>query len=73
MGKKVIIKLSFFIYLLYNYVGDNMVKENKITNTNLISALLFLLLGIILLTRWDLITIASKVIGVVLIIFGIII
>lgn len=71
MDKKVIIKLSFFIDLLYNYVGDNMIKENKITNTNLISALLFLFLGIILLTRWDLITIASKVIGIILIVFGI--
>ena len=47
-------------------------KENKITINNLISALLFLFLGIILMTRWDLITIASKIIGIILIIIGIV-
>lgn len=48
-------------------------KENKITTNNLIYALLFLVFGIILLTSTeDLITIASKVIGGVLIIIGII-
>lgn len=48
-------------------------KENKITVNNLIYALLFLVFGIILLTSTeDLITIASKVIGGVLIIIGII-
>lgn len=47
-------------------------KENKISINNLIYALLFLLFGIILMTRWDLITIASKVIGAVLIVVGIV-
>lgn len=48
-------------------------KENKITLNNLIYALLFLVLGIILLTREaDVLGIASKVIGVLLIITGIV-
>ena len=48
-------------------------SENKITINNLIYALLFLVFGIVLLTSTtDLISIASKVIGVILIIFGII-
>ena len=58
--------------MLYNYVGDKMKKENKITINNLIYALLFLLLGILLLTRLDLLSIASKVIGGVLIITGLV-
>ena len=49
-----------------------MVKENKITINNLMSSLLFLLFGIILMTRWDLITIASKIIGIILIVTGIV-
>lgn len=49
-----------------------MKKENKITINNLLYALLFLLFGIILLTRFDLITMASKVIGIILIIVGIV-
>lgn len=48
-------------------------KEGKITINNLIYALLFLVFGIILLTSTeDLITVASKVIGGILIIVGII-
>lgn len=48
-------------------------KENKTTLNNLIYALLFLVFGIILLTSTeDLITIASKVIGTILIIIGIV-
>lgn len=47
-------------------------QESKISINNLIYALLFLLFGILLLTRWDLITIASKVIGYILIIIGIV-
>lgn len=47
-------------------------KENKITVNNLVYALLFLVLGIILLTSTeDLITIVSKIIGYGLIIVGI--
>jgi len=50
-----------------------MKKENKITINNLIYALLFFVFGIILLTSTDdLISIASKVIGIILIIVGII-
>lgn len=49
-----------------------MKRENKITINNLIYALLFLLLGILLLTRFDLLAIASKLIGGVLIIIGIV-
>lgn len=49
-----------------------MKKENKMTINNLIYALLFLLLGILLLTRFDLLAIASKVIGGVLIVIGIV-
>lgn len=50
-----------------------MIKENKITIKNLIYALLFLVLGIILLTsREDIIGMVSKVIGTILIIVGII-
>lgn len=48
-------------------------KENKITINNLIYALLFLVFGIILLTSsQDLISMASKVIGIILIIAGIV-
>ena len=48
-------------------------KENKITVNNLVYALLFLVLGIILLTSTeDLITIVSKIIGYGLIIVGIV-
>jgi len=48
-------------------------KENKITINNLIYALLFLVLGIILLTSTeDLIGLASKVIGGVFILVGIV-
>lgn len=48
-------------------------KENKITINNLIYALLFLALGLVLFTSTeDIITIVSKVIGGVIIIFGII-
>lgn len=48
-------------------------KENKITINNLIYALLFLVFGIILLTNeQDIVEIASKVVGVVLIIVGIV-
>ena len=48
-------------------------KENKISINNLIYALLFLVFGIILLTSTeDLITIASKVVGTILIIIGIV-
>ena len=51
-----------------------MIKENKITLKNLVCALLFLVLGIILLTsREDIVGMVSKVIGIILIIFGIII
>lgn len=47
-------------------------KENKITINNLIYALLFLVLGIILLTSTeDLITMVSKIIGYGLIIVGV--
>lgn len=49
-----------------------MKRENKITINNLIYALLFLLLGILLLTRVDLLAIASKIIGGVLIIIGLV-
>lgn len=50
-----------------------MKRENKITVNNLIYALLFLVLGVILLTSTaDLISMASKVIGIVLIIIGIV-
>ena len=49
-----------------------MKRENKITINNLIYALLFLLLGILLLTRFDLLAFASKLIGGVLIIIGIV-
>lgn len=49
-----------------------MKRENKITINNLIYALLFLLLGILLLTRFDLLAIASKLIGGVLIVIGIV-
>lgn len=49
-----------------------MKQENKITINNLIYALLFLLFGILLLTKWDLMTIASQIIGYVLIGIGII-
>ena len=49
-----------------------MENENKITVRNLISALLFLVLGIVLLTTDEgVISIVSKVIGVILIIAGI--
>ena len=48
-----------------------MKRENKITINNLIYALLFLLLGILLLTQIDLLSVASKLIGGVLIIIGI--
>lgn len=48
-------------------------KDNKITINNLIYALLFLVFGIILLTRTnDLIEIASKAIGIILVIVGIV-
>ena len=48
-------------------------KENKITINNLIYALLFLVFGIIVLTSTDdLITMASKVIGALLILIGIV-
>lgn len=48
-------------------------SENKMTAKNLIFALLFLVFGIILLNRSeDIITTASKVIGVILIIGGIV-
>ncbi len=48
-------------------------KENKITINNLIYALLFLVLGIILMTKTeDLIQIVSKAIGLILIIVGIV-
>lgn len=48
-------------------------KENKITINNLIYALLFLVFGIILLTSTeDLVSIASKVIGSLLVIIGIV-
>ena len=47
-------------------------KENKITMNNLVYALMFLVLGIILLTSTeDLITIVSKIIGYGLIVVGI--
>lgn len=50
-----------------------MKKEKKLTINNLIYALLFFVFGIVLLTSTeDLISIASKVIGIVLIIVGII-
>lgn len=50
-----------------------MIKENKITLKNLVCALLFLVLGIILLTsREDIVGMVSKVIGIILIIFGIV-
>lgn len=49
-----------------------MKRENKITINNLIYALLFLLLGILLLTQIDLLSVASKLIGSVLIIIGIV-
>jgi len=49
-----------------------MKKENKITINNLIYSLLFLVFGVILLTSTeDLISMASKVIGIILIIIGI--
>ena len=49
-----------------------MENENKITVRNLVSALLFLVLGIVLLTTDEgVISIVSKVIGVILIIAGI--
>lgn len=48
-------------------------RENKITLNNLVYSLLFLVFGIILLTSTeDLISIVSKVIGIVLIIGGIV-
>ena len=48
-------------------------KENKITANNLLYALLFFVFGIILLTSTeDLISIASKVIGLILIVVGIV-
>ena len=48
-------------------------EENKITLTNLISALFFLAFGIILLTSTeDLISIASKVLGIIIGIVGIV-
>lgn len=50
-----------------------MKKENKININNLIFALLFFVLGVILLTSTDnLISIASKIIGLILIIVGLI-
>ncbi|MDO4963834.1 MAG: DUF308 domain-containing protein [bacterium] len=49
-----------------------MKKENKITINNLIYALLFLVLGIFLLTRGDLIGLVSNIIGSILILIGII-
>ena len=50
-----------------------MENENKITVNNLISALLFLILGIILLTaKENIISIMSKIIGGVLILVGLI-
>lgn len=50
-----------------------MKKENKITINNLIYALLFLVFGVILLTSTDdLISMASKAIGIILIIIGIV-
>ncbi len=50
-----------------------MIKENRITINNLIYSLLFLVFGIILLTSTeDLVSIASKIIGAVLIIVGIV-
>ena len=59
--------------MLYNEVGDSMKIENKITVNNLIYALLFLVFGVILLTSTeDLISIASKVIGIGLIVVGIV-
>jgi len=48
-------------------------KENKITINNLIYALLFLVFGIILITSTeDLVGIASKAIGIILVIVGIV-
>lgn len=48
-------------------------KENKITMNNLLYALLFLVFGMLLLTNTeDLITIASKLVGAVLILIGIV-
>lgn len=50
-----------------------MSKENKITINNLIYALLFLVVGVLLLNQTeDLLTLISKVIGSVLIIIGIV-
>ena len=47
-------------------------RENKLSINNLIYALLFLLFGIILMTKWDLLSIASKIIGSILIVVGIV-
>lgn len=48
-------------------------RENKLTINNLIYAILFLVFGIILLNRSDdLMSIASKIIGIILIVFGIV-
>lgn len=44
-------------------------KENKITGNNLLYALLFLVVGIVILTE-DVIDIASKLLGIVLIVIG---
>ena len=50
-----------------------MKRENKITVNNLMYALLFFVFGVILLTSTDsLISIASKVIGIVLVVVGLI-
>ena len=50
-----------------------MKRENKITVNNLIYALLFFVFGIVLLTSTaDLISIASKVIGIILIVIGVV-
>ena len=50
-----------------------MENENKITIRNLISALLFLVLGIVLLTTEEgVISIVSKVIGAILILAGLV-
>ena len=50
-----------------------MEKENKLTINNLLIAVLFLVLGIILLTTSDdIITLVSRIIGILLIIYGIV-
>ena len=58
---------------MYNFIGDSMEQENKITFNNLIYALLFLIFGIILLNKTDdLVSITSKIIGAVLILVGVV-